>query len=98
MLSVRLYGVITLCWFFAFAAELAPKIYFNHTCFSGPFLSKGRILELPECIEPRGVKSMVKEMLNLLISVGYKSSYILKTLQRTEAPNKDLHPQVIKTM
>lgn len=79
------------------AEGTGPKIYFNHGCFSGPFLSKSRILDLPESLNISHVRVMVKEMLNFIISVGYKSSYILKLLQRTDTSNPQLQRQIIKT-
>lgn len=79
------------------SGELGPKIYFNHNCFTGPFLSKGRISELPESVGPGHIRLLVKEMLTLLISVGYKSSYILKILEKSSERNPDFHPQLIKT-
>ena len=39
-----------------------PKIYFNHKCFSGPYLSKGRIAELPKCVGPGPVVLVMKEV------------------------------------
>ncbi len=39
-----------------------PKIYFNHRCFSGPYLSKGRIAELPKCVGPGPVVLVMKEV------------------------------------
>ena len=76
---------------------MGPKIYFNHSCFSGPFLSKSRISELPSFLGPGHIRLIVKEMLGMLIGVGYKSSYILRILQRTANSSPHLHPQIIKT-
>ena len=42
-----------------------PKIYFNHKCFSGPYLSKGRIAELPKCVGPGPVVLVMKEVRTL---------------------------------
>ena len=39
-----------------------PQIYFNHRCFSGPFLSKGRIAELPKCVGPGPVTLVMTEV------------------------------------
>ncbi|KAL4656003.1 scm-like with four MBT domains protein 1 isoform X1 [Arapaima gigas] len=38
-----------------------PKIYFNHRCFSGPYLNKGRIAELPQCVGPGSCTLVLKE-------------------------------------
>lgn len=50
-----------------------PKIYFNHRCFSGPYLNKGRIAELPQCVGPGNCVLVLKEV-NI-------SSDMLKTRQ-----------------
>lgn len=39
-----------------------PKIYFNHRCFSGPYLNKGRIAELPQFIGPGNCVLVLKEV------------------------------------
>lgn len=39
-----------------------PKIYFNHRCFSGPYLNKGRIAELPQCVGPGNCVLVLKEV------------------------------------
>lgn len=74
-----------------------PKIYFNHRCFSGPFLSKGRIAELPKCVGPGPISLVMKEVLSMLITVAYKSSRVLREIQMEEgslAPN--MHQQILK--
>ncbi|XP_028643386.1 scm-like with four MBT domains protein 1 [Grammomys surdaster] len=38
-----------------------PKIYFNHRCFSGPYLNKGRIAELPQCVGPGNCVLVLRE-------------------------------------
>lgn len=40
----------------------SPKIYFNHRCFSGPYLNKGRIAELPQFIGPGNCVLVLKEV------------------------------------
>ncbi|XP_029549843.1 scm-like with four MBT domains protein 1 isoform X5 [Salmo trutta] len=59
-----------------------PKIYFNHRCFSGPYLNKGRIAELPQSIGPGNCVLVLKEVLTLLISSAYKPSQVLRELQQ----------------
>ncbi|XP_061146220.1 scm-like with four MBT domains protein 1 isoform X1 [Syngnathus typhle] len=58
-----------------------PKIYFNHRCFSGPYLNKGRIAELPQFIGPGNCVLVIKEVLTLLINSAYKPSRVLRELQ-----------------
>lgn len=43
-----------------------PKIYFNHRCFSGPYLNKGRIAELPQCVGPGNCVLVMKEVSTLM--------------------------------
>nr|XP_029539135.1 scm-like with four MBT domains protein 1 isoform X2 [Oncorhynchus nerka] len=59
-----------------------PKIFFNHLCFSGPYLNKGRIAELPQSIGPGNCVLVLKEVLTLLISSAYKPSRVLRELQQ----------------
>ncbi|CAB1315087.1 unnamed protein product [Coregonus sp. 'balchen'] len=42
-----------------------PKIYFNHRCFSGPYLNNGRIAELPQSIGPGNCVLVLKERCSL---------------------------------
>ncbi|CAK7319848.1 Scm-like with four MBT domains protein 1 [Vulpes lagopus] len=58
-----------------------PKIYFNHRCFSGPYLNKGRIAELPQCVAPGNCVLVLREVLTLLINEAYKPSRVLRELQ-----------------
>ncbi|XP_059519276.1 scm-like with four MBT domains protein 1 isoform X2 [Myotis daubentonii] len=58
-----------------------PKIYFNHRCFSGPYLNKGRIAELPQCVGPGNCVLVLREVLTLLINAAYKPSRVLRELQ-----------------
>ncbi|XP_023933206.1 scm-like with four MBT domains protein 1 isoform X1 [Lingula anatina] len=73
-----------------------PKIYFNHKCFSGPYLSKGRIAELPKCVGPGPVVLVIKEVLTMLINVAYKSSRVLRELQMDHEPNPRMYQQMLK--
>ena len=73
-----------------------PKIYFNHRCFSGPLLSKGRIAELPKCVGPGPVELVLKEVLTMLISVAYKSSRVLREIQVDGPANPKMTQQILK--
>ena len=81
---------------FASGGIWCPKIYFNHRCFSGPYLSKGRIAELPKSVGPGPVTLVMKEVLSMLINVAYKSSRVLRELQMDGDPDPSLHQQVLK--
>ncbi|XP_064488102.1 scm-like with four MBT domains protein 2 isoform X2 [Ornithodoros turicata] len=73
-----------------------PCIYLNHRCFSGPFLSKGRLAELPRQIGPGPISLVLKEVLTQVINVAYKSSRVLSELQLKGKPNPTMHQQVLK--
>ncbi|BFZ09138.1 hypothetical protein BsWGS_12177 [Bradybaena similaris] len=73
-----------------------PQIYFNHRCFSGPYLNKGRISELPRSVGPGPVALVMKEVLTLLINTAYKSSRVLKELQLEGMPRPGMTQQLLK--
>ncbi|XP_063242684.1 scm-like with four MBT domains protein 1 isoform X2 [Bacillus rossius redtenbacheri] len=73
-----------------------PKIFFNHKCFSGPFLSKGKLAQLPKAVGPGPVTLVMREVLSMLISVAYKSSRVLKELQCNSKPRPGMHLEVLK--
>lgn len=73
-----------------------PKIFFNHKCFSGPFLSKGKLAQLPKSVGPGPVTLVMKEVLSMLISVAYISSRVLRELQCKSKPQPGMHLEVLK--
>lgn len=73
-----------------------PKIYFNHRCFSGPYLNKGRIAELPRSVGPGNCVLVLKEVLSLLINAAYKPSRVLRELQLDEEESWLGHGEVLK--
>lgn len=82
ILSIRSGGCSYSTFFSIFADENSDTIFFNTTCFTGPFLSKGRVQELPNSIGPGPVRTVGKDMVSAIVNAGYKSSYILKILQK----------------
>uniref|UniRef100_A0A8C8REC5 Scm like with four mbt domains 1 n=1 Tax=Pelusios castaneus TaxID=367368 RepID=A0A8C8REC5_9SAUR len=73
-----------------------PKIYFNHRCFSGPYLNKGRIAELPQSVGPGNCVLVLKEVLTLLINAAYKPSRVLRELQLDEDAAWHGHGETLK--
>ncbi|NXP15736.1 SMBT1 protein, partial [Thinocorus orbignyianus] len=73
-----------------------PKIYFNHRCFSGPYLNKGRIAELPQSVGPGNCVLVLKEVLTLLINAAYKPSRVLRELQLDEEAAWPGHGETLK--
>ncbi|XP_073448610.1 scm-like with four MBT domains protein 1 [Aquarana catesbeiana] len=75
---------------------LCPKIYFNHRCFSGPYLNKGRIAELPKSVGPGNCVLVLKEVLSLLINAAYKPSRVLRELELQDEPSWPQHAEILK--
>ncbi|XP_041748336.1 scm-like with four MBT domains protein 1 [Coregonus clupeaformis] len=73
-----------------------PKIYFNHRCFSGPYLNKGRIAELPQFVGPGNCVLVLKEVLTLLINSAYKPSRVLRELQLDQEGRWHGHGETLK--
>lgn len=73
-----------------------PKIYFNHKCFTGPYLSKGKIALLPKSVGPGPITLVLKEVLSLLISTAYKSRQVLKELTCEEKVPPNMHVAMLK--
>lgn len=94
LLMCKLKKILT--FFFSSENCWCPKIYYNHKCFSGPYLSKGRIASLPKCVGPGPVGLVMKEVLTNLINVAYKSFRVLKELQLEGKPNPKMQQQTIK--
>ena len=57
-----------------------PKIYFNYRCFTGPMISKGKLATLPKAVGPGPVILVMREVLSMIVSVGYRSARILKVI------------------
>ncbi|XP_029317532.1 scm-like with four MBT domains protein 2 isoform X2 [Cottoperca gobio] len=72
------------------------KIFVNHRCFSGPYLNKGRIAELPQAVGPGKCTLVLKELLSMLINAAYKPGRVLKELQDLEDPSWDCHEETLK--
>ncbi|KAM9324504.1 scm-like with four MBT domains protein 1 [Gastrophryne carolinensis] len=75
---------------------LCPKIYFNHRCFSGPYLNKRRISELPKAVGPGNCVLVLKEVLSLLINAAYKPSRVLHELELQDGPLWPQHAETLK--
>ncbi|XP_062239162.1 scm-like with four MBT domains protein 2 isoform X2 [Platichthys flesus] len=72
------------------------KIFVNNRCFSGPYLNKGRIAELPQAVGPGKCTLVLKEMLNMLINAAYKPGRVLKELQELEEQSWDCQEETLK--
>lgn len=72
-----------------FLDAMCPKIYFNRRCFSGAYLSKGRITKLPKYVPGGPVPQVMKTVIKLIMDVGYKPSRVYKIIQ---PPSQDISP------
>ncbi|XP_061618770.1 LOW QUALITY PROTEIN: scm-like with four MBT domains protein 2 [Phyllopteryx taeniolatus] len=72
------------------------KVFVNHRCFSGPYLNKGRIAELPQAVGPGKCTLVLKELLTMLINAAYKPGRVLKELQELEDPSWDCQEETLK--
>jgi hypothetical protein len=73
-----------------------PKIYFNYRCFTGPMISKGKLATLPKAVGPGPVVLVMREVLSMIVSVGYRSARILKVLQCDTKPEPGYNLEVLK--
>ena len=73
-----------------------PKIYFNYRCFTGPMISKGKLATLPKAVGPGPVTLVMKEVLSMIVSVGYRSARILKVLQCDTKPEAGFNLETLK--
>lgn len=72
------------------------RIFVNHRCFSGPYLNKGRIAELPQAVGPGKCSLVLKELLGLLINAAYKPGRVLKELQELEEQSWECQEETLK--
>ncbi|XP_038148088.1 scm-like with four MBT domains protein 2 [Cyprinodon tularosa] len=72
------------------------QIFVNHRCFSGPYLNKGRIAELPQAVGPGKCTLVLKELLSMLINAAYKPGRVLKELQEMEDQSWECQMETIK--
>ncbi|GAB1285962.1 Scm-like with four MBT domains protein 2 [Apodemus speciosus] len=73
-----------------------PQLFVNHRCFSGPFLNKGRISELPQSVGPGMCVLVLKEILTMITNAAYKPGRVLRELQLVEDPEWNSQEEVLK--
>ncbi|KAG8440042.1 hypothetical protein GDO86_006003 [Hymenochirus boettgeri] len=74
----------------------SPQLFINHRCFSGPFLNKGRIAELPQHVGPGKCVLVLKEVLTMVINAAYKPGRVLRELQLVEDSLWDFQEETLK--
>lgn len=75
----------------------STKIYFNHKCFSGPALSKGKICSLPQYVGPGPVRLVMEEVVTKVISVAYVPPRILNDLSSKNFEDLLISRNIINT-
>ncbi|XP_066448197.1 scm-like with four MBT domains protein 2 isoform X1 [Eleutherodactylus coqui] len=73
-----------------------PQLYINHRCFSGPYLNKGRIAELPQSVGPGKCVLVLKEVLSMVINAAYKPGRVLRELQLVEDTSWNFQEETLK--
>ncbi|XP_018421974.1 PREDICTED: scm-like with four MBT domains protein 2 [Nanorana parkeri] len=73
-----------------------PRLYINHRCFSGPYLNKGRIAELPQSVGPGKCVLVLKEVLSMVINAAYKPGRVLRELQLVEDTSWNFQEETLK--
>ncbi|KAM8801791.1 scm-like with four MBT domains protein 2 isoform 2-T4 [Rhynchonycteris naso] len=73
-----------------------PQLFINHKCFSGPYLNKGRIAELPQSVGPGKCVLVLKEVLSMIINAAYKPGRVLRELQLVEDPHWNFQEETLK--
>nr|XP_033815199.1 scm-like with four MBT domains protein 2 isoform X1 [Geotrypetes seraphini]XP_033815200.1 scm-like with four MBT domains protein 2 isoform X1 [Geotrypetes seraphini] len=73
-----------------------PQLFINHRCFSGPYLNKGRIAELPQSVGPGKCVLVLKEVLSMIINAAYKPGRVLRELQLVEDPQWNFQEETLK--
>ncbi|KAM6214923.1 scm-like with four MBT domains protein 2 [Rhynchocyon petersi] len=73
-----------------------PQLFINHRCFSGPYLNKGRIAELPQSVGPGKCVLVLQEVLSMIINAAYKPGRVLRELQLVEDPHWNFQEETLK--
>ncbi|XP_063782885.1 scm-like with four MBT domains protein 2 isoform X2 [Pseudophryne corroboree] len=73
-----------------------PRLFINHRCFSGPYLNKGRIAELPQSVGPGKCVLVLKEVLSMVINAAYKPGRVLRELQLVEDTSWNFQEETLK--
>ncbi|XP_069485774.1 scm-like with four MBT domains protein 2 isoform X2 [Ambystoma mexicanum] len=73
-----------------------PQLFINHRCFSGPYLNKGRIAELPQTVGPGKCVLVLKEVLGMVINAAYKPGRVLRELQLVGDPQWNFQEETLK--
>lgn len=70
-----------------------PRIYVNHWCYSGPYLSKSKVAKQSQSVGPGSVELVLREVLAMTINAAYVPTRVLRELERHNGFNgPNVHP------
>lgn len=76
--------------------EKCSRIYFNYKCYSGPLISKNKLSQLPKHVGPGPLSLVIREVLNMIISVAYKPARLLRDWEYEGKVRPDVTLEVLK--
>lgn len=59
-----------------------PRLYVNHWCFTGPYLSKSKVAKQSQSVGPGSVELVLREVLSMTINAAYIPTRVLRELER----------------
>ncbi|XP_071546771.1 scm-like with four MBT domains protein 2 [Panulirus ornatus] len=69
-----------------------PRLYVNHWCYTGPYLSKSKVAKQSQSVGPGSVELVLREVLSMTINAAYIPTRVLRELERN-GPD----PQVVSS-
>ncbi|XP_066941357.1 scm-like with four MBT domains protein 2 isoform X1 [Macrobrachium rosenbergii] len=77
-----------------------PRLYINHCCFTGPYLSKSKVAKQSQSVGPGSVELVLREVLAMTINAAYIPTRALRELERSVNESQNIpsswHPMVFK--
>lgn len=59
-----------------------PRLYVNHWCYTGPYLSKSKVAKQSQSVGPGSVELVLREVLSMTINAAYIPTRVLRELER----------------
>lgn len=76
--------------------EQCCRIFFNYKCYSGPLISKNKLSQLPKHVGPGPLSLVIREVLNMIISVAYKPARLLRDWEYEGKTRSDVTLEILK--
>ncbi|KAG7176228.1 scm-like with four MBT domains protein 1 [Homarus americanus] len=67
-----------------------PRLYVNHWCYTGPYLSKSKVAKQSQSVGPGSVELVLREVLSMTINAAYIPTRVLRELERRNGPDPQL--------